>query len=111
MAVGPEVGQPEARREADPLAIKRRLVHALALRLSAAGIAHNEAALRLGLSPRRLSNILYGHVDAVPEGQLLDHLARFGYDVEIVVRSREQWAAERGEVSLRFSPDESPTGG
>ena len=91
-------------READPLGIKRRLVHELAARLQGARIQRSVAAQRLGLSQRRLSNVLYGYVESVSEGQLFEFLARLGYDIEINVRSTDAWPVERGTVSVQITP-------
>jgi predicted XRE-type DNA-binding protein len=87
-------------RDADPVGIKRRLVHELAERLNAAGVNRSDAARQLGLSQRRLSNVLYGYVESVSEGQLFEFLARLGYDVTITVGATDAWPVERGRVSI-----------
>lgn len=105
IALSGEGARPLA-RAADPLGIKRRLVHLLAERLAAARMTRSAAARRLGLSTRKFANILYGHFDAVTEGQLLDFFVRLGFDVEIEVRRAADGRAT-GQVSLRLPEDGS----
>lgn len=98
-------------RESDPLRIKPTLIKVIAKQLGATRFSKADAARCLGVSERKLSNMLYGRVERVTEGQLLEALATLGFDVELKIERRVDWRPgdnQRGRVavSLQEPPDD-----
>lgn len=100
----------------DPLRVKSRLVSLLATHFAENETPRDVAARRLRLSQRKLSNILYGHYEAVSEGQLLLMLIRVGFDVHLRILPTERCegmfllhAEDEGVDEVGVAPPSAPT--
>ena len=77
-----DLGVPDAER----LKIKTGLVIEIRKAMRRPGLTQQDAAKRMGISQRKVSDMMRGDFSSLSERKLMDCLSRLGYDIEIKVK-------------------------
>jgi predicted XRE-type DNA-binding protein len=72
--------------DAEKMKIKAGMVMKISDAMRQLGLTQQEAAVRMGLTQPKVSNMLRGDFSKLSERKLMDCLNRLGYDIEIKVR-------------------------
>jgi predicted XRE-type DNA-binding protein len=72
--------------DADKLKIKSGLVIEIRKAIRLLRLTQHEAALRMGISQPKVSDMMRGDFSNLSERKLMDCLNRLGYDIEITVK-------------------------
>lgn len=72
--------------DAEKLKIKTGLVIEIRKAMRRFGLTQKEAAVRMGITQPKVSDMMRGDFSNLSERKLMDCLTRLGYDVEISVR-------------------------
>jgi hypothetical protein len=72
--------------DADKLQIKTGLVIEIRKAMAALALTQHQAALRMGVSQPKVSEMMRGNFANLSERKLMDCLTRLGYDIEITIR-------------------------
>jgi predicted XRE-type DNA-binding protein len=86
--------------DADTLEIKSGLVIEITRGIRRLGLTQQEAALRMGITQPKVSNMMRGDFTNLSERKLMDCLNRLGYDIQIKVKPTKQ---VRGHLALAFA--------
>lgn len=90
-----DLGYPDA----EQMRVKAQLAAEIAVALRRRKLTQMEAAVVLGISQPRLSNLLRGQFRGISEAKMMECLTRLGRDVEIVVRPKKRGKAT-GHVTV-----------
>ncbi|MDK9357933.1 helix-turn-helix transcriptional regulator [Lelliottia sp. V106_10] len=71
--------------EADQMQLKAQLALAISDILQRKGLTQHQAAVKLGMTQPKLSNMLRGQFRGISEAKMLECLVRLGRDIDIVV--------------------------
>lgn len=87
---------------ADEMLIKAELVTKIAEIVKRRGLTQSQAAVLLGLTQPKLSNLLRGRFRGISERRLMDCLTKLGRDVQIIVKAAPR-SRGNGRLSIVFA--------
>lgn len=88
--------------DAEKMQIKASLVSEIDDEIKKRKLTQQQAAVLIGLSQPKLSQLLKGHFRGVSEFKLLECLTKLGKDVEIFVHSNRKKQKTTGTVKVCF---------
>jgi predicted XRE-type DNA-binding protein len=86
--------------DADKLKIKTGLVIEIRKAMRSRGLTQQSAALRMGVTQPKVSDMMRGDFTNLSERKLMDCLTRLGYDIEIKVRPAK---SDQGHLLLALA--------